>query len=248
MSNSLRPHLYSPWNSPGQNTEVGSHSLLQGIFPTQGSNPSPPDCRWILYQLSRQGSPFYTGWCIHVSAFLPVHPTLSPFPSVFTYLFSMSLFPFLSCKQVHLYHFSRFRVCVLIYHICFSLSDFTLYDRLQVYPRHYKWSNFAPFHWRLILNWNTLLVSGLVGLIVLLKSPQQLYESVLSPTLSMKRRKFGELIGGVQAHSARDLRAGLQPRSAGPQTRVCKTFFSHQTSVFSNLCSHRPSFALKGDI
>ena len=98
MSNSLRPHLYSPWNSPGQNTEVGSHSLLQGIFPTQGSNPSPPDCRWILYQLSCQGSPFYTGWCIHVSAFLPVHPTLSPFPSVFTYLFSVSSFPFLSCK------------------------------------------------------------------------------------------------------------------------------------------------------
>ena len=40
MSNSLRPHgLYSPWNSPGQNTGVGSLSLLQGIFPTQGSNP-----------------------------------------------------------------------------------------------------------------------------------------------------------------------------------------------------------------
>ena len=35
----LRPHgLYSPWNSPGQSTEVGSLSLLQGIFPTQGSN------------------------------------------------------------------------------------------------------------------------------------------------------------------------------------------------------------------
>ena len=37
MSDSLRPHgLYSPWNSPGQNTGVGSLSLLQGIFPTQG--------------------------------------------------------------------------------------------------------------------------------------------------------------------------------------------------------------------
>ena len=37
VSNSLQPHgLYSPWNSPGQNTGVGSHSLLQGIFPTQG--------------------------------------------------------------------------------------------------------------------------------------------------------------------------------------------------------------------
>ena len=38
VSNSLWPHgLYSPWNSPGQNTGVGSLSLLQGIFPTQVS-------------------------------------------------------------------------------------------------------------------------------------------------------------------------------------------------------------------
>ena len=58
MSDSLQPHgLYSPWNSPGQNTGVGSHSLLQGIFPTQGSNLGLPHCRWILYQLSHQGSP-----------------------------------------------------------------------------------------------------------------------------------------------------------------------------------------------
>ena len=49
--------LYSPWNSPGQNTGVGSHSLLQGIFPTQGSNPGLPHCRQILYQLSHKGSP-----------------------------------------------------------------------------------------------------------------------------------------------------------------------------------------------
>ena len=36
----LQPHgLYSPWISPGQNTGMGSYSLLQGIFPTQGSNP-----------------------------------------------------------------------------------------------------------------------------------------------------------------------------------------------------------------
>ena len=41
-----------PWNSPGQNTRVGSFSLLQGIFPTQGSNPGLPHCRQNLYQLS----------------------------------------------------------------------------------------------------------------------------------------------------------------------------------------------------
>ena len=47
----------NPWDSPGQNTGVGSLSLLQGIFPTQGSNPGLPHCRWILNQLSYQGSP-----------------------------------------------------------------------------------------------------------------------------------------------------------------------------------------------
>ena len=58
MSNSLQPHgLYSLWNSPGQNTGVGSLSFLQGIFPAQGLNPGLPHCRWILYQLSHKGSP-----------------------------------------------------------------------------------------------------------------------------------------------------------------------------------------------
>ena len=48
VSDSLQLHgLYSPWNSPGQNTGVGSLSLFQGIFPTQGSNPGLPHCRWI---------------------------------------------------------------------------------------------------------------------------------------------------------------------------------------------------------
>ena len=51
--------VYSPWNSPGQNIGVGSLSLLQGIFPTQGSNPGPLYCRRILYQLSHKGSPRY---------------------------------------------------------------------------------------------------------------------------------------------------------------------------------------------
>ena len=47
----------SPWNSPSQSTVVDSHSLLQEIFPTQGSNLGVPHCRRILYQLSHQGSP-----------------------------------------------------------------------------------------------------------------------------------------------------------------------------------------------
>ena len=54
--------FYSPWNSLGQNTGVGSHSLLQGIFTTQGSNPGLPLCGQILYQLSHQGSPRILEW------------------------------------------------------------------------------------------------------------------------------------------------------------------------------------------
>ena len=55
VSNSLWPHgLYSPWNSPGQNTGVGNFSFLQAIFPTQGSNPDLPHCRQILYHLSHR--------------------------------------------------------------------------------------------------------------------------------------------------------------------------------------------------
>ena len=59
MSDFLQPNvLYSPWNSPGQNTGVSSLSLLQGIFPNQGSNPGLPHCRQIIYQLSHKGSPY----------------------------------------------------------------------------------------------------------------------------------------------------------------------------------------------
>ena len=47
----------SPWNSPGKNTGVGCHVLLQGLFLTQGSNPSLQHWRQILYCLSHQESP-----------------------------------------------------------------------------------------------------------------------------------------------------------------------------------------------
>ena len=60
---SVAPHgLYNPWYSPGQNTSVGSLSLLQGIFPTQRSNPGLPHCRRILYHLSYKGSPEILVW------------------------------------------------------------------------------------------------------------------------------------------------------------------------------------------
>ena len=60
---SLQPHgRYSPWNSPGQNTGEDSLCLLQGIFPTQGSNPGLPHCRQILYRLShREAKEYWSG-------------------------------------------------------------------------------------------------------------------------------------------------------------------------------------------
>ena len=59
MQSLLVPGLhFDSWNSPGWNTGVGSLSLLQGIFPPQGLNTGLPHCRWILYHLSHQGSPF----------------------------------------------------------------------------------------------------------------------------------------------------------------------------------------------
>ena len=83
VSSSLQPHgLYSSWNSPGQNTGVGSRSLLQGIFPTQGLNPGLLHCRRILYQLSQQGSPRMLEWVAYPfssGSSLPWNQTL-PYP------------------------------------------------------------------------------------------------------------------------------------------------------------------------
>ena len=63
VSDFLRPHgFYSPWNSPDQNTGVGSHFFLQGIFPTQRLNQGLLHGRWILYQLSYYGSPSSLSW------------------------------------------------------------------------------------------------------------------------------------------------------------------------------------------
>ena len=66
LSDPSQPHgLYSLWNSPGQNTRMGSLSLLQGHFPTQGSNPSLPHCRQILCQLSHKGSQRILEWVVY---------------------------------------------------------------------------------------------------------------------------------------------------------------------------------------
>ena len=90
VSDSLRLHrLYSPWNSPGQNTGVGNLSLLQGIFPTQGSNPGPPHCRWILYQLSHQVNELLDQISeMNKEPLISVSPVLSPPPPSLSALFS----------------------------------------------------------------------------------------------------------------------------------------------------------------
>ena len=75
MSDSVTPWaIYSPWNSPGQNTGVGSLSFLQGIFPTQGSNPGLPRCRQILYQLSYKE---------RLTIYRPKHLKVVPFLKMF---------------------------------------------------------------------------------------------------------------------------------------------------------------------
>ena len=96
VSDSLRPHglFFSPWNSPGQNTGVGSLSLLQGIFPTQGSNPGLPHCRQILYQLSHREAHSekhcYIFFLVKTTGYLNktvyyIEPSFFPFRSEYKY-------------------------------------------------------------------------------------------------------------------------------------------------------------------
>ena len=68
--------LYSPWNSPGQNTRVVRVSLLQGIFPNQGSSPGIPHWRWILHQLSHKGNQRMLEWVAYP------FPTKLPCPGI----------------------------------------------------------------------------------------------------------------------------------------------------------------------
>ena len=95
LSDSLQPHgLYSPWSSPGQNTGVGSLSLLQGIFPTQGLNLGLLHYRRILYQLSHKGSPRILEWVAY------------PFSSRPSRLIQESSPGLLHCRWI-LYHLSH---------------------------------------------------------------------------------------------------------------------------------------------
>ena len=87
VSSSLGPHeLLCPWNSPGKNFGEGGHSLLQGLFPTQGLNPSLLHGRHVLYHLSHQGNPcilthklsfsimYFAHSSFHLHSYLPRDP------------------------------------------------------------------------------------------------------------------------------------------------------------------------------
>ena len=78
-------------DSPGKNTGVNCYFLLQWIFPTQGSNPGLPQCKWILYHLSHQGSIInYTNYL-----WTPKNLTLSNWLKAF----NLQLFKFLSKRM-----------------------------------------------------------------------------------------------------------------------------------------------------
>ena len=85
---------YSPWVSLGQNTGVGSLSLLQRIFPTQGSNPGLLHCGWILYQLSHNGSPRILEWVAYPfssGSFGFCHHTLVAFTEIRFFILWISM-------------------------------------------------------------------------------------------------------------------------------------------------------------
>ena len=91
-------------NSPGKNTGVGCHALFQGIFPTQGLNPSLLLCRQILYLLSHQGSP------ITADIDIKVRRCTCEFITCYIYI------------VYHIVYYTLlFRVCMFVYiypHIC----------------------------------------------------------------------------------------------------------------------------------
>ena len=111
MSDSLHPYGLQftrplcPWNSSGKNIEMGNHSLLQGIFLTQGSNPGLLHCRQILYHLSHQGSTSYVQQLVFVNPIPPICPSPLTLPLVTVRLSSVSVSLFLFCIYIHLYYF-----------------------------------------------------------------------------------------------------------------------------------------------
>ena len=79
-------------DSPSKNTRVGRHALLQGIYPTKGSNPGLPHCRRILYRLSHQSAD--AAETVSVAAVAPRATVTAP-----SFLPSISLRDFLLAER-----------------------------------------------------------------------------------------------------------------------------------------------------
>ena len=121
------------------------HLPIPPPYPTSLSHPS----RWsqsselisLCYAAASTSCLFYIWQCIYVHATLSLHPSL-PFPlHMSSTPFSMSASLFLSCSQVHQNQFFVLDSIYMCQHMVFvilSLIYFTLYDRLQVHPPHYK--------------------------------------------------------------------------------------------------------------
>ena len=158
MSDSLRPHgLYNPWNSPGQNTGVGSLSLLQGIFPAQGLNPGLWHCGQILYQLNYKGSPGNNWSTLQISKYPGILPISveNEYPSESS-VCSRLIFE-LQCQTAKVEKFYEYNcnnnywVIVQIYfwilEVCFMMVIFSLWPTIDfkfgVWPK-YECSWYAP--------------------------------------------------------------------------------------------------------
>ena len=129
MSDSLRPHGYSPWNFPGQNTGVGGLSLLQGIFATQGLNPGLPALFADSLPAEPQGKPIYLVYVLYIS------------------ILAISLFFRSSCKHhitgLFLLHFENLFTVVeafgqLFYSIFFFFHPLAAFDLRILFTPHFS--------------------------------------------------------------------------------------------------------------
>ena len=150
----LRPHglqptrLLCPQDFPGKNTGLGCHFLLQGIFQTQGQNPGLPHCRWILYQLSYQGSlsPCLTRLILNSTFFfsVPFYSSISGFKKQI----NKYLYPFLppTCTTEKL--FSIFKR--LFFFLFWCLSPFfklSKFDFIVISSFHSRRSYLLASHY-----------------------------------------------------------------------------------------------------
>ena len=94
------PGSYIHGDSPGKNTGVGSHALLQWIFPTQGSNPGLPHCRQIFLPSEPPGKPFKNHYTVYQNESLS-GPLLGSITEKFSGLMSMALMNYIFFLNKH---------------------------------------------------------------------------------------------------------------------------------------------------